>query len=323
MPDAPTIQTIVGDVVGSTGHRYAVTDSAGHPMDTVKIIAHPAGGYLAIYHTGDEVHLATGTDLLTWTFRRTLDPQATQPTIQAMPTGGFLTAVEFNDQAGSGGRVRLRHYPHLGALLDGDHDHTRTVDRTLSACNEGTPNITAVSLSSDIDHSVIDLGFHYHRNCDVDRQARGTLTDFTHWRTGTDRSADHALISAAATQGQVVRGNIGDRDTLEFDGVRYTVHEVQFRKNDFGSWRVFLRHSQTGAAAYLPITTHRGSTAFANPTATHLAGPSGSPALVVTMFLPTEGAAPGEGGQLIYYREYENRSGSGSLTGRWDAAAGS
>ena len=45
----------------TTGHRYAVTDSAGNTMDTVKIITNPAGGYLGVYHTGSRVNLATST----------------------------------------------------------------------------------------------------------------------------------------------------------------------------------------------------------------------------------------------------------------------
>jgi hypothetical protein len=85
MPTNLSIQTILGDVVGSTGHRYAVTDSAGNTTDTVKIITNPAGGYLGVYHTGSRVNLATSTDLLSWVFRRTLDTQATQPTICALP----------------------------------------------------------------------------------------------------------------------------------------------------------------------------------------------------------------------------------------------
>ena len=140
------IADLIADVPGSTGHRYGTRDDAGNTMDTVKIIDDPAGGYLAVYHTGDEVKLAVSADLLDWTFRRTLDDAATQPTIHALPTGGFLTAVEFNDQVGSGGRLRLRHYPSRIALLAGTFDRERTLDRTLSACNEGTPHIAAAAL---------------------------------------------------------------------------------------------------------------------------------------------------------------------------------
>ena len=186
MPTNLTIETLIGDVVGSTGHRYGLTDSAGNTMDTVKIITNPAGGYLGVYHTGNTVNLASSTDLLNWVFRRTLDAQATQPTICALPTGGYLTAVEYNDQARSGGLLRLRHYANLSALLAGAVDRERTIPRSLSGCNEGTPNFYSVSLTPDIDHSIIDVGFHYQRNCDLDRQARGRLTNFTSWTAAAD-----------------------------------------------------------------------------------------------------------------------------------------
>ena len=46
------------------------------------------------------------------------------------------------------------------------------------------------------------------------------------------------------------------------------LYEVQYVKGDFGSWRLYLDNWQTGSATYLPVTTHGGSTAFANPTFT-------------------------------------------------------
>jgi hypothetical protein len=304
MATSLSLASILGTVTAADGYRYGVRDSVGNRMDTLKVIENPTGGYLGVYHTGDEVKLATSTDLLTWTFRRTLDPQATQPTIVALPTGGFLTAVEYNNQTGSGGRVRLRHYPSLAALLAGTHNREVTPPRSLSACNEGTPTVYSVSLTPDIDHSVIDVGFHYQRECNLDRQARGRLTNFTGWTAAADTSLDAAITAAAAAQGQQVNGNIGDRDVVCHDNGRYTVHEVQYRKGDFGSWRLYLHTWQTGTIGYLPITTHGGSTAFANPSVTAIRSPTGHLAVVVSLFLPSEGAAPGEGGPLIYFREY-------------------
>ena len=299
-----SLATIIGTVTAATGFRYGVRDSVGNRMDTLKVIDNPAGGYLAVYHTSDEVKLATSSDLLTWTFRCTLDTQATQPTIVALPSGGFLTAVEYNNQTGSGGRIRLRHYPTLAALLNANHDREATPARTLSACNEGTPTIYSASLTPDIDHCVIDVGFHYQRGCDLDRQARGRLTNFSGWTAVADTALDAAITAAVAAQGQQVNGNIGDRDTIFYDNGRSTVHEVQYRKGDFGTWRVYLNNWQTRSIDYLPITTHGRSTAFANPTVTAIRAPSGRPAVAVSLFLPSEGAAPGEGGPLIYYREY-------------------
>jgi len=308
---------ILTNVEDSDGHRYGLRDSLGNTMDTLKVIGDPTQGYLGVYHTGDDVKLATSSDLLTWTFRRTLDPQATQPSIRALPTGGFLTATEYNNQVDSGVRLQVRHYPDLSALFTGAFSHDVTIQRTLSGCNEGTPTIGAVALQPDIDQSVIDLDFHYQRRCDVDRQASGRLTNFATWTATADLDLDRAITAAVAAQGIRVRGNIGDRDTVVFDGVRYSVHEVQYRKNDFGSWRIYLRDWQRGSVAYLPITTHGGSTAFANPSITMIIAPSGRTAVVAGLFLPSEGAAPGEGGQLLYFREY---SASGPSSNRPSSA---
>ena len=43
--------------------------------------------------------------------------------------------------------------------------------------------------------------------------------------------------------------------------------------------------------------------AFANPTFTSLLSPSGRPALLVTLFIPLQGAGQNEAGELVYYRE--------------------
>lgn len=269
----------------------------------MKVIDNPAGGYLGVYHTGDTVNLAVSDDVLTWTFVTGLDSQATQPTIHALPTGGYLTAVEFNTQQGSGGMLRFRHYPDLDALMAGEFDRDRTVPRTLSACNEGTPHFSAVEWGPGIDGSIIEVGFHYQRRCDVDRQAVGVLSGFDHWDARPDRECDRRIATAATTRHRRVRGNIGGRDSVHVDGVAQTVYEVQHRKNDFGSWRVYLEDQISGEVSAVPVTTHGGSTAFANPKVTAIRSPSGVPALAVTLFLPVEGAAPGEAGELIHYRE--------------------
>ncbi len=238
-------------------------------------------------------------------FKVNLDLEAGQPVIHALPTGGFLTAAEYNNTTGSGGKLRVRHYPSLAALYSGSFDREKTIDRTLSTCNEGTPNIYSASLNPNIDNSVIDIGFHYHKSCNVDRQARGKLTNFTSWNAVAEVALDTTLKNAASASGQIVGGNIGDRDQMSYDGKFYNLHEVQYKKNDFSTWRIYLYDWQTNSAAYLPIITHGGSTAIANPAFTNLTSPSGNPAVVATMFVPHEGAASWENGQLIYYREYQ------------------
>src|SRR5688572_33370236 len=74
------------NVTAAAGWRYGARDSAGNTMDTAKIVADPAGGFLAVYHTfiggTGVVKLARSTDLLNWTYHRDLRSGAHQPTIR-------------------------------------------------------------------------------------------------------------------------------------------------------------------------------------------------------------------------------------------------
>jgi hypothetical protein len=293
-----TLAGLLGDVRSASAFRYDARDSAGNRMDTAKVIPSPAGGYLAVYHDGEVCHLATSTDLMEWTHRAVVDEPATQPTVAATGDGGLLTAAEFND--GHGGRLRVRWWPTLEALLAGRPARQFLAPRTLSPCNEGTPSIRRLSLHGDPDSSTVELGFHYHRDCQVDRQALGTLTGFSGWTAATNPGLDAAVERAAAAAGQRIRGNIGDRDHLRHLGRDYDLVEAQGRRGDFATWRVYLHDRAAGTAEQLQVTTHRGSTAFANPTATRLRDPAGRDSLMVTLFLPMEGAAPGEAGSLLF-----------------------
>jgi hypothetical protein len=298
--DRSQLARLIEDVTDADGYTYGTKDSAGSSMDTAKVIDNPAGGYLAVYHSGFVAKLATSDDLETWRFRRNLDPAATQPTIVATSDGGFVVALETETK--DNGHVKVMHYPDLDALYAGRPDRKFVAPRTLSKCNEGTPSISSVRLDPDIDNSVIILGMHYHHNCDTDREATARLTNFKQWRAAPDAGTDNALVKAAAVLGQKVTGNIGDRDSLIYDARQYSLNEVQGVKGQFGTWRTYLYDHGSGQAEQLKIKTHGGSKAFANPTFTHVTAPDGEKAIVVTMFLPGEGAAKGEGGELIYYK---------------------
>jgi hypothetical protein len=86
------------------------------------------------------------------------------------------------------------------------------------------------------------------------------------------------------------------------DGEKIDLLEVQGEKNDWTSWRVYWRK---GAGAWNPadLKTPLGATSYANPTATRTTLPDGSPALLLTMFLPSEGNDPAEAGTLLWWRE--------------------
>jgi Bacterial Ig domain len=303
---SPELVALLQDVPAADASRYNLRDDQGRGMDTAKVIR-AGGSYLAVYHSlvnsAFQVRLATSTDLLGWHYVATLEPGASQPTVAALSDGGFLVAYEKDGSGttcrGSGSCLAFRHYPTLGALLGNKPGRSITVNRTLSSCNEGTPNIYAATLNPDIGRSIINVGFHYFRNCDVDRQAIGTLTNFSSWKV----QADTNLNTQFANLG-TINGNVGDRDAFFYQGRPYSLVEGQLTKHDFGSWRPYLFDRTANSLTALTLRTHAGSTAFGNPTWTDLQLPDGGRGFVATQFLFSEGAKGGEAGPLLYYRRY-------------------
>jgi hypothetical protein len=294
LPDA------AGNVPAAQGHRYGSKDNTGATLDGLKIIQAPGGDYLGVYHVFRlgrfETRVATSSNLLTWTYWSTLGVHDSQATIAPLGNG-YVVASESNTNgitSPSKTWIKLRRYPSGSALLAGDPDRTFDTPHTLVPANsgaEGTPNIYSAS------NALIDVGMHYFRNSDVDRQARGTLRNWSTWTTKTEPHLDRAIL--AVDPG--LAGNIGDRDDVTYGGDPWTIHEGQLRKGDFSSWRCYLVRNAQGRR--LTLRTHGGSVACANPTTTLLRLPNGKPGLVTTVFIPMSGAAPGEAGELIFYRE--------------------
>lgn len=311
MEEREQLIEIIADVPSATA-TYGVRDDHGATMDTLKVIENPEGGYLAVYHTGIgngryAVHVATSADLTHWTRRARLGEPASQPTVAATPGGGFLVVVEAGrDHAPTG--LRFSFYPDLERLLGADPSRVFDAPHQVAPAgrlSEGTPNVYDVSFAPDADHSTIDVGFHFWRPGrllrlgDVDRQARGTLTGFSQWHARPEPGLDAAIEAFGA------KGNIGGREQIFWHGRPYLLIEGQLRKRDWRSWRLYLYDPATGAAYPIAVRTHGGSLAFANPTATLLTAPTGGPALLITLHLFHEGAAPGEAGPLLYYRSLD------------------
>ncbi|KAJ7681049.1 hypothetical protein DFH06DRAFT_1164914 [Mycena polygramma] len=290
---------LILDVNAAQSAVYAAKDDQGHTMDTAKIIQAPEGDYFAVYHTmraDGRFHscIATSTDLASFRFIADFGAGSSQPTIFSVGDGSYVVAWE-QDPAN---HIAVRYFPDRMHLLAATPTRAFDTPMTLSACAEGTPSIHSVTLSPDIDHSSIDIGGHYYRDCAVDRQQRGILTNFTHWVTTPLPEVDNALLHWG------VRGNIGGRDPIVFDQFTFQLMEGAYAHGDFGSFRTFLYDFTTGNAERVNVTTKAGSTAFANPSISRVLSPRGRNALVVGLFLPNEGAAMEEAGQLIYYREY-------------------
>ncbi|UJR25089.1 hypothetical protein I4U23_006450 [Adineta vaga] len=288
--------SLIADVRGANGRRYASRDHLGNTMDCVKIIKRTdTEQFIGVYHTYinniPRVNLAVSDDLFTWTWLRELAYFGSQPTI-AVPIDqpqGYIIAWEQEPN----NHIQFSFYSTWLDLQSGISSKNYSVPRTLSRCAEGTPNIYGQPTLSNI-----DVGFHFYDNCVVDRQARATLKNFNIWvQIRKQPNVDNALLHYG------VQGNIGDRDSLsDFDGYAFTTIEGQYKSHDFGTWRTFVFDPQTGNADQVSIVTDGGSQAFANPTFT-ISTWKGERILIVTLFIPSEQSAPGEAGELIYYHK--------------------
>jgi hypothetical protein len=314
------LRNIIENVAAADDYRYSVTDDTKKRMDGVKIIPDGKGKYLAIYHTDINgtyhASIADSSDLLHWTFQKELGINASQPYISALDNGGYVVAWEQEDpiippSETSKHYIAFKYYASHSDLFSGITSRTKETTPTLSQCMnsapaEGTPNIFSVNLAPDIDHSTIDVGGHYYDKCSVDRQMRGTLTNFTSWQATPQEQIDQAVN---------VKGKIGDRDFVTYKNDQFLLIEGQIDSSEAQGetdgaklFRCFLYDYHTKAAELLNFRTHRGNKICANPTITNLTAPNGKPAILVTVFIHTGkiDKNPEEAYELIYYKTYSN-----------------
>jgi hypothetical protein len=282
-------------IASATAVRYGVSDDLGHSMDTVKIIEVPGGDFAGVFATWREdasvfdIHLATSTDLINWTWRTRLGSEASQPTIRASSDGGYVVAWEVTPLAfDAHSYPEFRYYASWEDLLAAKPSRTFVVQLTLSPCCEGTVNLYAASSTN------VDAGFHYLADMVVDRQARATM-DWTSWTAVRDLRLDTALTELG------VKGNIGDRDTIRFRSIDYMLLEGQLVMDDIDSERIFLVDLASGTAQQLDFRTPDGSASVSNPTV-ELVHIGGQLALVFAAYVFSDTA---QGGPMIWYRLVE------------------
>lgn len=268
---------------------YQLKDDRGRGLDCLKLV--PSGrSYLGIHHTlrdgAFDLCLVESTDLAIFRHVATLDRNAHQGTLRACGDG-WLGAWEKDGPKGNW--IRVAYYASEAALRAGLPSKQIDLPRTLSPAAEGTPHFRSVP--RDPLTGTIEIGFHYYRNADVDRQAFGTLTGLQDWRPRPSPEMDSALEAYFG-------GNIGDRDEVRIGGRDLLFLEAQVRKSDWTSWRVLLR-ADRGELHPVRFRTPGWSTSFANPSATLLTLPDGRPALALSLFLPSQGNAPRESGQML------------------------
>lgn len=279
--------TYLEDVKGAAGKRYGARDDRGHELDGLTILPAPAGGFVGVSHWWSEpsqefrLGLSTSDDLLTWSWRAELARQASMPTIAPATDGGYVVAWEQEPD----NHLAFAWYPSWDELLAARPAKTFEAQQQLSDCAEGTPNLTSASSTA------VAFGFHYFADCDLDREARGTM-DWRGWSATKRPELDAAVLA------NDVKGGIGDRDVIRFRDREFTLIEAMSVRDDWSTWKVYL--VDHGVAAPLAFMTDGGSRAFTNPSA-EIVDLHGRPTIVVSLFVPQEGAAPGEPGSLVYY----------------------
>ena len=298
------------DVVNANGKRYDSKDSMNNWMDGAKIIENPAvpGQFIAIYHGYDLpslvnginsnsyriICIATSTDLLNWTYVTTLagssGNSATQATIKAVGTA-FVAMWEQEPE----NHLKAAYYNSWADLAAGNSSKQYKFSRQLSQNAEGTPNIYSAT------ETTLDIGFHYYYQKKYDRNARGTLTNWTGTNTGEwSVSVQDSINNAILATGIISDRNIGDRDDVSLGRFDFLIMEGGGNNKNFGGWRSFIYDPSNTTAYQLNIVTDGGSLAFANPTAT-VVTLNGRKAIVNTLFIPSQNSVPGEAGTCIYY----------------------
>jgi hypothetical protein len=285
---------LIADVSAADGYVYDPHDDVGpNSIAGIKILQAPDGqGFVGVYgHWDEEAHefrtyVGTSDDLLTWTRRAELGRNASQPTIANSSDGGYVVGWEQEPP----NHLLFAYFPTLDDLLSNRPRKVYEPPTQLSPdCAEGTPSFYAASSTQ------LDVGFHYFRDCALDRQAHGT-TDWTTW-TSRPRPDLDATIEALG-----VEGGIGDRDgPFNFGGYDFMLFEAMRTLDRWESFRIFLHDMTTGSSMELPMRTHGGGRSFSNPTIGWV-NLGGREAIVVSTYFQGESSAPGEAGGVIYYR---------------------
>ncbi len=304
LPPGERLAQTLADLGRAAFVRFDVKATDGTAMEALDVTATSLLGrplYLGVAHRRSSGRFVTGLfasdDLRSWRHVRDLVERGSQATIAALPDGGWLLAVEVDEVESDGvrrGHLRFLRYPTVAALEAGDPDWRYDAPRTRStvaAAFEGTPSLDAVTGTG------AEVGFHYLTAGAVDRNAVGTLsgigTPTPGWTTRPAPAVDEALTRLG------VQGNIGDRTNLEFGGTNLTLVEGQRVKRDFSTWSVYLLGPARASARRVAFETPGGSRSFGNAGLSRVELPGGGSGLVLTAFVFTEGAAPGEAGQML------------------------
>ncbi len=276
------VSTIFSDITTSVAYKYGLKDSTGYGMDCLHIerirgdkVPWDGDTYFGLYHSfvdpEYEVRLASSSDLIFWTFRRTILNNADMPFPKRVTTSSSSSSSGPDSYSGSGsnedGWILLAHeqwmsvgsqYPsQLGFklyynesdLLAGIAFNSYVAPLSVGQYSqlEGTPSIYNVNFT--ISHQGLwylnaDVGFHFNNDVGVDQVAYGTLFDFGPTVMDPAFVGQEEAVSynqMFINQGGI--GNIGQRAPGYVEGIHINAQEANIGSMPptiWEDWRVWL-----------------------------------------------------------------------------------
>jgi hypothetical protein len=318
----------------ANGAIYNTTDSMGQLMQEISVIdlvGQGAWRYAAVYHVPTlvsggfryKVALALSTDLLHWTYWRTLVDNADMAEITTVTNGAWiiLTHEQWMGQ-GLGGasqgpcQVGFELYFTSSDLLNGTIRSSWIAPQYLNPF-DGTPNFYDAHLALYGGYWCVDatVGFHFFTG-NTDSLASSTVTHLF------DPAVPSQTVSypstAAAYNNLFIKSgyrDIGERTNILVSSGRYNVQEVHSGEAgaDWDLWRVFLYTfgdsyvfpTGNGTVLQLSPQTPNGSYSIGGPKVSLVKSPSSNGnAIVISYFIFAEGAGAGEAGNLLYYYNF-------------------
>ena len=292
---------------GSRTPYYAANQVVigGVTADVIKIIQTPSGSrypYLAVYHHlvgGDRFgsYLAYSNDLKSWQGIGMIDDYSGMPDVRILPDNSVVFAQERNPSKNRP-YVQVRYYRTLSGFISNPTSPTSSFDIPGSggASADGTPEIGRITYGGDINQSSIEISYHYFLNSQVDKQAKGTLTNFASWTAVTDSGTNSALESRGYP-------DIGKREYFQVGATVYELVEADVTTPytaNWDTWRTFLINKNTGEVRQLAPNIAGGAYSVGAPTASFLTLPDGTPAVAFAYFLFSQGAAQTPSGPHMY-----------------------
>ena len=301
---------LLANVPDSLAHRYRAVDDRGVGLDCLNPTQTKCGRLLGVYHHVHKkrfhLYLGESKDGLHWRQAATLDTNASQGLLHQTSDG--LLYLFYEKDAPNSCWIRIRQYRSIDDLLANRVAGEIDLPRSLAPTAEGTPSIESIQTGPDPIR--LDLRFHFFQAATVDRLASGTLlasfdrspAAVQHWKPKESEQLNRQFESLGE------RGNFGSRDRFRWRTTEFCLQEIQRSPRDWSSWRVYLCSSTGQPLEALTLRTHGGSKAFCNPHAVQLRSEKGPPRLLISYFLPAQGAAKRESGQLLFLAPLAERS---------------